>query len=196
MEKWSQLLCICVKLYLYVSLQSSTRQSYTVQYCSYKIPRLENILSLWFLYLTLPDRADCLDRWFFDSWYQLCSPMLQMVAIVRWLNWVILAVGWFSSSSVQHLVVYTIDLQDRIHLLHKPHPFCCNTKTSPYPAKVGRGSVISWRYRACSPWYDLPGIKSKTKKPRYHPVVTSPPIVEASRLDFRNVLSTGDFRRV
>ena len=56
-----------------------------------------------------------------------------MVAVVYWLNWVISVVGWFcSSSSAQHLVVYIIDLQEKIHLLFKPHPSCCNTKTSPY----------------------------------------------------------------
>ena len=105
------------------------------------------------IYLTLADRADCLDQWSFNSWYQLCSPVLQMVAVVHWLNWLIFAVGWSCSSSfVKHLVVYTIDLRDRIHLLHKPHPSCCNTKTSPYPTKVDRGSVISRRYWACSSW--------------------------------------------
>ena len=44
-------------------------------------------------------------------WYQLCSPVLLMVAVVRWLNWLILAVGWFfNSSSSQHLVVYTFGI--------------------------------------------------------------------------------------
>ena len=101
------------------------------------------------IYLTLADRADCPDQWSFNS----CSPVLQMVAVVHWLNWLIFVVGWFCSSSfVKHLVVYTIDLRDRIHLLHKPHPSCCNTKTSPYPAKVDRSSVISWWYWACSSW--------------------------------------------
>ena len=31
--------------------------------------------------------------------------------------------------------------RDRIHLLYKPHPSCCNTKTSPYPAKTGQESL-------------------------------------------------------
>ena len=101
-----------------------------------------------------------------------------MVSVVRWLNWVILPVDWFCSSfSAQHLVVYTIDLQERIHLLLKLHPSCCNTKTSPYPAKVGWGSVISWRCRAWD--------KTQDDIASLRPVVTSPPIAEASMLDFR-----------